>query len=587
MKRLEKLKQQSREASKNKVYIDSLKKPVWEHAFLLEGGQGKNLNGNAFAMLRCIRNRPEYDDWDVYFTVMPDMMEAAEKRLAKYGLRNVSLLINGSDEYKTALARAKYLVTDNSFSIYFVKREEQVYLNTWHGTPFKALGRTDLRNNTSLANVQSNMLKADYLLHPNHFTRDIMMRDYMAERLYSGKTVVLDYPRNDALYKEEYCGEIREKYGLAGKHLIAYMPTWRGTGRDAEIESQIEETKEIISGISSALGDDEVLCVNLHFLLGSNIDISGLDNVMMFPREYETYDFLAVCDALITDYSSVSADFAGTGREILLYIYDYEKYRAEKGFYLDVKDLPFRQAGDMEELKEQLSDIRAKQSYRNAGYAMSRALTCENKGDSANQVLDLMVKGNEEGLEIQDYGKPNDTNLVYFEKLYWPENRGLLDLYISRLTDEQKQRTVIAFENVINEETLDVLENLDPAIDFIRVKRTYYKGSLDYISTALFKKKGLMRRAANAYYEREARRILEFMNIESLELILSQSVDRSFILSKAPARTIFYKYPARCYRRNRGLFEKRPELYNELAGSFDEIRSFTDEEINEIWSRKE
>ena len=582
MSRIDRIRGQAHEANKHKAYLDNLKKPVWKHSFLLEGGQGKNMNGNAFAMLRCIRSIPEYDSWDVYFVVMPDLFEAAKERMMKYGLADVKILINGTDDYKEALARSKYLITDNSFSIYFVKREDQVYVNTWHGTPLKALGRTDLRNNTSLANVQSNMLKADYLLHPNHFTRDIMMRDYMVERLFSGKTVVLDYPRNDALYSREYCNEIRERYGLTGKRLIAYMPTWRGTGRDVRIEGQIEETYKTITEISKALNDDEVLCVNLHFLLGQNIDISCMKNVMMFPPEYETYDFLAACDALITDYSSVSIDYAGTGREIILYIYDYEKYKEEKGFYLDVKELPFRKAHNIDELAEQLCIIRDNPQ----SYMLNSSLICENRGNSARQVLELMVNGVEKDLEIRDYSTPNHTNLVYIEKIYWPENRGLLELYIGRLSDEQKCRTVIAFENIINDEALEVLENLDPSIDFIRVKRTYYKTAFDYVSTALFKKKGLMRGAAKTYYEREARRILKFMNIESLELLLSQSVDRSFILSNAPARTVFYKYPAYCYQRNRGLFEKRPELYRELSESFDVVRSFTAEEIESIWPRK-
>lgn len=571
------LRNKAEAASKNKTYIEGLSKPVWEKAFLLEGGQGKNINGNAFAMLKCIRSQERFDDWKVFFVVMPDLQQAAENRVRSYGFRDVTVLINGSTEYKEALARTRYLITDNSFSIYFIKRQDQVYLNTWHGTPLKALGRTDLRNSMSIGNVQSNMLKADFLLHPNHYTKDIMMKDYMVERLFRNKTVVLDYPRNDALYAQDHREEIIAKYGLEGKKLIAYMPTWRGTGRDVDIEEQISETRRIIDGISGMLHDDEMLCVNLHFLLGSNIDLSGLGNVILFPQEYETYDFLAACDALITDYSSVAIDFAGTGRDIILYMYDYEEYRDDKGFYLDIRELPFRQAYNEEELEKCLHS-------EDSGYELDSKFLCGDRGSSAQKLLELMVDGREDGLEIQDYSEPNDTTLVYFENISRKEDCALMDLYIGQLSEEEKEKTVIAFENPLRPETVEILSGLDRKLDFIRIKRTYYKNRLDYISTAAFKRYGLMRKAADAYYERESKRILEFMNIKELILVRSQSIDRSFILSKATVRKVFYEYPAYCYQGIRKLLEKRPQLYRELAEAFDERRRFPQEEIDRIWT---
>ena len=38
-----------------------------------------------------------------------------------------------------ALATSKNLINDTSFMPYFIKRDEQRYLNTWHGTPLKTL----------------------------------------------------------------------------------------------------------------------------------------------------------------------------------------------------------------------------------------------------------------------------------------------------------------------------------------------------------------------------------------------------------------------------------------------------------------
>ena len=53
----------------------------------------------------------------------------------------VQKIKTGSKEYRLRLATAKYLFNDTTFPAWFIKREGQVYLNTWHGTPFKMMGR--------------------------------------------------------------------------------------------------------------------------------------------------------------------------------------------------------------------------------------------------------------------------------------------------------------------------------------------------------------------------------------------------------------------------------------------------------------
>ena len=47
------------------------------------------------------------------------------------------------------------------------------------------------------------------------------MEDYMVSRLYRGKSVLIDYPRNDALFDTERSRQIREKYGLEDKKVLA------------------------------------------------------------------------------------------------------------------------------------------------------------------------------------------------------------------------------------------------------------------------------------------------------------------------------------------------------------------------------
>ena len=404
---VKKLKSAIRQARANNSYLKYYDAPIEENTILLEAGQGKHTDGNIFAFLRCIETEAEWAHLKPFVVVTKDSKAEAEAKFRKYGFCRAKLLVRNSLEYRQVLATAKYLITDNSFPTYFIKKDGQVVMNTWHGTPLKQLGRADIVNSTSIGNVQKNFLASDWLLQPNDYTRRIMMKDYMVERVFGGKVITIDYPRNDALFNAPLAKEIREKHGLEGKRIIAYMPTWRGTGRNANITKQIEEAEEIIRQIEADLSEDELLYVNFHFLIGNKVDFSKFSKARPFPDEYETYDFLAVCDTLISDYSSVMMDFAQTGRQVIMYMYDYEEYLAQKGFYFDIRSLPFQQTYDMEELKAAIHE-----PFR--GYEMDKEYLGNHFGEATGTLLRLLCgECDDEGLNIEDYSGDRGTAFAY------------------------------------------------------------------------------------------------------------------------------------------------------------------------------
>ena len=54
-------------------------------------------------------------------------------------------MIKESPEYLRALTECKYLINNSTFPAYFIKKPDQIYVNTWHGTPLKYMG-LDLEN---------------------------------------------------------------------------------------------------------------------------------------------------------------------------------------------------------------------------------------------------------------------------------------------------------------------------------------------------------------------------------------------------------------------------------------------------------
>ena len=55
-------------------------------------------------------------------------------------------------------------------------------------------------------------------------------------------------------------------------------------------------------------------------------------------------------DVLITDYSSVFFDFPSRANQSYSLQHDYDAYMAERGMYMDVRDLPFRKIYTMNEM---------------------------------------------------------------------------------------------------------------------------------------------------------------------------------------------------------------------------------------------
>ncbi len=200
----------------NMSYLSYSELPVDDKLVLLEGGQGSNINGNMFSILKEISTNPRFKDYKCVFVVTQKTIEKAKKRIFDvYGFENVELAIRNSNIYCKYLATAKYIATDNSFPPYFLKRAEQVFLNTWHGTPLKTLGKSDKSNLGSLANIQKNYLMCDYALFPNEFTYNVFMEDYYLKDIFCGKTLIANYPRNYVFYDKKQGEEMKNALGYA------------------------------------------------------------------------------------------------------------------------------------------------------------------------------------------------------------------------------------------------------------------------------------------------------------------------------------------------------------------------------------
>ena len=300
---------------------------------------------------------------------------------------------------------------------YFIKREEQVYLNTWHGTPLKTLGKSTENDFFDIANVQKNFIEADYLLYPSEYMKDIMIRDYMLSGIAKNKIMLCGYPRNEVFLRDD-AEKVKEQYHLEEKTLIAYMPTWRGSVRSIDIENQIKIAEEHIKEISEKLTENQILYINMHPYIGNMIDISKYSNVRLFPKEKETYDFLSICDILITDYSSVFFDFAVTNKKIILFAYDEKEYFADRGVYIPFTELPFPKVENVDDL---IKEINSTTTQYNISEFLNKFCQYERKNMS-KLICEKVILNKQNEIKILDIPKENKENILLYSGDFKPDS---------------------------------------------------------------------------------------------------------------------------------------------------------------------
>lgn len=490
-------------------YLKFLRLPVDDKLVLLEGGQGSNINGNMFAMLRELNSNPEWKEYKTVFVVTENTRSAAMERMKFYGFDRVILSVRDSEEYSKYLATAKYIMTDNSFPPYFDKREEQVFLNTWHGTPLKTLGKSDKSFAGSMANIQKNYLMSNYALFPNEFTRRVFMDDYDLKYIFSNESLIANYPRNYIFYAPNQGEEMKKKLGLEGKTVFAYMPTWRGTGRKANTEKQISSTMKILREFDKKLSDDQLLLVNLHFLLSCNIDCSKFRHIKYFDSAYDTYEVLNACDGLITDYSSVFFDFAVTGKKIILFAYDKREYFKTRGVYIPFEELPFP-------ITENVADTIAEMDREVQDYSAFIEAYCPN--GSYNQCEDLfrmMVSGKTEKFTLEKQTPADNLCLIYvgkFRPLHFENIRNYIE-------EHPEYNCVVAYSRNLTDSKKEFIKSLDGKAGFFGIISAFQFSYRQGLS--LFSHRYLHRikstDALDSFFEREANR--RFHSIKPVKVV--------------------------------------------------------------------
>lgn len=369
-------------------YMETL--DIDTRTIMYESTHGAAAAGNPLHLCRSVLRDPRLKGFTHVWVINESDAVPAEFK----GRPEFIFVPRNSDLYLRYLASAGYLINDNTFPPYFIRRDEQKYLNTWHGTPLKTLGR-DIRNGLlDHKNAARNFLHATHMIAPNEFTADCLIEKYDVAGLYSGRLAVTGYPRIDATIGAGSARgmDLRARLRIpADKKIVLYVPTWRG-----DLGAGRLDNARLLADVQALGSGDWHFLYRGHAMTSDQANGAVLDRHTV-PAAIDTNDLLAIVDVLVTDYSSVFFDFIPTGRPIIYYAHDREEYEAERGLYFDLEALPGSVCYDADELIKQVASAVAEgtEATDTERWAAAKQQFCPREdGGASARVIDFFFFGN-------------------------------------------------------------------------------------------------------------------------------------------------------------------------------------------------
>ncbi|MFZ3583819.1 CDP-glycerol glycerophosphotransferase family protein [Loktanella sp. DJP18] len=302
---------------------------------------------------------------------------------------NVRILDRGNDDYPRFLATAKYLINNSTFPAWYLRRDGQVYLNTWHGIPLKTMFSDEKGAPARYANSQRNFLQASHIVLAGDYATDHLLGPAGIAPLGRRKTFHIGTPRIDRTLATRAAWTADP-----GRRHILFAPTWKGELERAE--TQIPDIAAVIAALSQDDGPPVTLHVKAHNFNRDDLATlpAGTDRMTTrpVPPHADINDVMARMDVVVTDYSSLLFDALAADIPTVLFVPDLDAYRAARGIYIDLDTLPAAVCHTADALHRACADPRAPSAFPADLYAAARATYFASEdGQASARALDLIL----------------------------------------------------------------------------------------------------------------------------------------------------------------------------------------------------
>ena len=241
--------------------------------------------------------------------------------------------------YYYELARAQIWVDNQGLPWPARRRDGVTYLQTWHGSPYKAMGFDQPQLQFASQSEREKFLRD--VSRWTHFCVQSPFAEQTFASAFRHRAISLrtGYPRNDPLLSADAAAvakELRSRLELPDdRRIILYAPTFRDSRRITGGRNRLPFN---LGRLGEEVGDSCYLLVRAHYLDRGQVPARHAS----FARDVSTYpdvtELLLLADGLITDYSSVMFDYALLRRPMLFFAYDLELYSLSRGEYFDLEE---------------------------------------------------------------------------------------------------------------------------------------------------------------------------------------------------------------------------------------------------------
>lgn len=362
-----------------------------ETYIFVESFHGKNFSGDPKYLALALKK--QFPESKIFVSSVNQLVDM---EIRSYGFE---ALRTGSKNYLERFSECKYVIINGNSIDSAVKREGQVFIQTWHGFPMKKMVN-DLENNEERqAQAEAflpRMQKWDYLLTSSTYNTELFKSAFHLADNPTLKIIESGAPKNEYLIAHKQSEAEREriywKYfnrpADETKKFILFCPTWRKDKRKnvskinlTQVIDQLPENYEIIVKLHPNEGDlrkkYSSLSDRIHCFYNELVDIQEL---------------YVLADVLISDYSSAIFDYAHLNKRTIILQEDSEAYQKEVGWYFDIEK-EFKIYAQNYTSKELAEAIMEEEDLKEYNQLFTTKLMNNDSLESAEQVINIVWKG--------------------------------------------------------------------------------------------------------------------------------------------------------------------------------------------------
>lgn len=304
---------------------------------------------------------------------------------------------NGLNKIKDLryLYTARYLLSTHEMALPIEKkRKEQLLVRLWHGCGYKDRSQND---NVSTRRFDVALVPGKVFIKTKAYFWNVEEK-YIAAKGYPRYNWLLEKDKKTEMFIQELSNNTTKK--------IIWMPTFRndknGKLNDTnKIENfPIIQNKEEWYALDWFCQENNVmLFIKLHpyqkdydIPFTSFKNIKEIDNKLLSSNNIQLYHFIALTDALISDYSSIAIDYLLVDHPIAFTLDDFETYKNLRGFVFKdpLEFMPGHHLYSFEDLLSFIKDVQNENDKFKDERDKIREITIAKSTDYCRDILDYL-----------------------------------------------------------------------------------------------------------------------------------------------------------------------------------------------------